>query len=387
MNEQNIHRLDISPDWEFTHTKDRNRPTFALISSASCPGYSIQLSPWRLRKKIGQTLDLPELATHAFRKLRNTLGEEAFPETNRVEAESIGSGRNPLMKYRRLCLDKKNPEKIQFDVMTANTEDLFSPRVAEVSIPFLTLSRRDQVEYEIDRAPWPFDLPPRALEHLATSGFKSPFPWGVIAIPPHGNDVWIVSKFSQNEIGVKYDRKATMEREFPELHALCQGARIMRGELAEARVIPDALAVEIHSLLAEILTPEELAIWHAMRKAGGSQKCALPSLQKKDIVRSAPTLSRRVKMINAKLIANRLTPCDVPAPPVRYNRSGGCENENGKTIPEELSAVERDWADDPAERDTTIRTYLTVSPAEKLFFQQTKPGIEEEARRYLKCRR
>ena len=56
-------------------------------------------------------------------------------------------------------------------------------------------------------------------------------------------------------------------------------------------------------------------------------------------------------------------------------------------MPEELSIVERDWAKDPAERDTTIRSYLAASPEDKEYFHQTKPGIQEEADKYLKRRR
>lgn len=165
-----------------------------------------------------------------------------------------------------------------------------------------------------------------------------------------------------------------------------RGVPFLQAELAEARVVPDALAVEIHNRLADILTPKEQAIWHAMRRAAGSQKLALPSLRKAGVVSSAPTLSRRVGEINEKLILNNLTPCDAPAPPVRFNQSGGDENEEGKTSPEELSPVERDWAHDPADRDTTIQAYLTARPEDKAYFHETKPGIEEEAKKYLKRR-
>jgi len=166
-----------------------------------------------------------------------------------------------------------------------------------------------------------------------------------------------------------------------------RGVPILQAELAEAILVPESLAVEIHSRIADILTPEEQAIWHAMRKAGGSQKNALPSLRQSGVVNSAPVLSRRVRAINPKLLANNLPACDAPAPAVTFIRHGGFVGKDGDAVPEELSVVERDWAKDPAERDTTIQSYLSASPEDKEYFHQTKPGIQEESDKYLKRRR
>jgi len=166
-----------------------------------------------------------------------------------------------------------------------------------------------------------------------------------------------------------------------------RGVPFLQAELAEAKVVPEALAVEIHTRIADILTPEEQAIWHAMRKAGGSQKNALPSLRQSGVVNSAPVLSRRVRAINPKLLANNLPACDAPAPAVTFTKHGGFVGKDGDEVPEELSVVERDWAKDPAERDTTVQSYLTASPEDKEYFHQTKPGIQEEADKYLKRRR
>ncbi|MCX6995797.1 MAG: hypothetical protein NTV49_01610 [Kiritimatiellaeota bacterium] len=163
-----------------------------------------------------------------------------------------------------------------------------------------------------------------------------------------------------------------------------RGVPILQAELTEARVAPEAMALEIQNRIADILTPQQQEIWRAVRNAGGSQKDALPLLRKSGVVKSAPTLSRRVGEINAKLIKNGLRPCDASSPPSRYSKSGGYENDDGKTSPEELSPIERDWADDPNDRDTTIQEYLTASPENKVLFQQIKPGIEEESQKYLK---
>jgi hypothetical protein len=163
-----------------------------------------------------------------------------------------------------------------------------------------------------------------------------------------------------------------------------RGVPFLQTELAEARLVPEALALEIQNKIADILTVEEQAIWRAVRNADGSQKDALPSLRQSGIVNSTPTLSRRVSEINIKLRENGLPPCDASGPAIRFTKSGGHENDEGRTHPEELSPVERDWAEDPTDRDTTIGAYLAASAADKAFFHKTKPGIEEESKKYMK---
>lgn len=180
---------------------------------------------------------------------------------------------------------------------------------------------------------------------------------------------------------------AKVDKTVETVHKHVRGVPILQAELAEAKLVPESLAVEIHNRIADILDPEEQAIWHAMRKAGGSQKDALVLLKQSGIVKSPATLSRRVRAINPKLLANNLPVCDAPAPAVRFTKHGGYVGKDGDEVPEELSVVEPDWAKDPAERDTTIQSYLAVSPEDKDYFHQTKPGIQEEADKYLKRRR
>lgn len=163
-----------------------------------------------------------------------------------------------------------------------------------------------------------------------------------------------------------------------------QGVPHLQADLAEAKRFPTDLAADIHSLNADILTPKQQSIWHAMRRAGGSQKGALPSLRREGIVRSAPTLCRKVAEINAILVANKLLPCNAPATPVRYHRSGGYRDVDGNPVAEEIYKPDRDWADDQASRDKLIRDYLMASAEDQKFFRQEYFGIEDEANRYKK---
>ena len=150
--------------------------------------------------------------------------------------------------------------------------------------------------------------------------------------------------------------------------------------------MPEGVALELYNRLADILTVEEQTIWREVRNAGGIQKNALPSLQQAGVAKSTATLSRRVGEIDEKLRKHGLPPCAAAGPTIRYKKSGGYEGDNGKAMPEELSPVERDWAKDPGDRDTTIQAYLGAADGDKASFEQTKPGIEEEARKYLKRR-
>lgn len=177
---------------------------------------------------------------------------------------------------------------------------------------------------------------------------------------------------------------ARIEKGVEKVQQHVRGVPVLQAELAEARAAPENLALEIQNRIADILTPGEQEIWRAVRNAGGSQKKALPALCAAGCGMSAATLSRRVVVINTKLRTHGLPNCDAPGPVVRFKKSGGLENNEGKGAPEELSPVETDWADDPAERDTTIRAFVGASAADKAYFLETKPGIEEEAGKYLK---
>jgi hypothetical protein len=159
---------------------------------------------------------------------------------------------------------------------------------------------------------------------------------------------------------------------------------VLQAELAEARINPEAMALEIQNKIADILEPEEQVIWRAVRKAGGRQKNALPFLQESKTVNSTATLSRRVKEIDKKLRESGLPPCSSSGPSVRFTKSGGHQDDKGKTAPEEISPADRDWAESPDSRDSTIRLYLAAPAEDKGLFHQTYFGIEDEAKEYQK---
>ena len=163
-----------------------------------------------------------------------------------------------------------------------------------------------------------------------------------------------------------------------------RGVPILQAELAEARINPEGLALEIQKRIADILTPEEQRIWMAVRTAG-TQKEALESLREYGIGSTA-TLSRYVREIDKKLVKNNLPKCAASEPAARFKKSVVYSNSDGNRAHVDVSPVEKDWAEDPGERDTTIRAYLAARDEDKAYFRQTKPGIEDEAKMYLKRR-
>ena len=178
---------------------------------------------------------------------------------------------------------------------------------------------------------------------------------------------------------------ANVEKGIESMQPHIRGVPKVMADLEEARLVPEEAARELFFQIHDMFTPEEQRIWNAVRNAG-TQKGAIALLRESDIIMSEATLSRRVKEIDEKLKSKGLPSCKNSGPRIRFTKSGGYTNAEGKAVPEELSSVEADWADDPVDRDTTIHAYLTASPEDKAFFQQTKPGIEEEANKYLKRR-
>jgi hypothetical protein len=162
-----------------------------------------------------------------------------------------------------------------------------------------------------------------------------------------------------------------------------QNVPLLQQELDNARLIPEEAALEFFNRIADILEPEEQEIWRAMRNAGGVQKDALIVLRDKNLVKSTATLSRRVKSIDEKLNEHGLPPCNASGPVQRAKKSGGFRNSAGEKIPEDLYVDSADWANDDANRETTIRMFLRASAQDKEAMKQIYLDIEDEAKEYL----
>ena len=178
---------------------------------------------------------------------------------------------------------------------------------------------------------------------------------------------------------------ANVEKGIESMMPHVRGIPSVLADLNEARLVPEEATRELFSQIQDVLTIEDQRIWTAVRNAG-TQKGAIELLREADLIMSEATLSRRVRDIDEKLLKKGLPPCKASGPRIRFTKSGGHPDADGKAMPEDLSPVERDWANDPAERDITIQAYLNANPGDKEFFRQTKPGIEEEAQKHRKRR-
>jgi hypothetical protein len=178
---------------------------------------------------------------------------------------------------------------------------------------------------------------------------------------------------------------ANVEKGIESMLPHVRGIPKVLADLKEARLVPEEATRELFSQIQDLLTIEDQRIWTAVRTAG-TQKGAVELLREANLIMSEATLSRRVRDIDEKLRKKGLPPCKASGPSGRFSKSGGYTNAEGKAVAEDLTPVEKDWANDQAERDSTIQAYLNANSEDKVFFRHTKPGIEEEAQKYLKRR-
>ena len=215
------HTLNISPDWEYTSTRIEGESTFAFHSSGTCPGYSIKISGWRLRKIPGAQITQDELFLRGLDELNRHLGDSVCPgrkglETLKTKVKEKMFPPGGLMPPDWMSkMAAENQKAYEQEFLIELRRILFSPRVARLSVPLLTLIIRDSAEYRLDKEPWSHSGPPRELRHLAASGFDSQCPLGILARPPTGKYLWIVSKFKECAIELKWNRRAAIEAEYP----------------------------------------------------------------------------------------------------------------------------------------------------------------------------
>lgn len=433
-NSSSNNTLYVSPDWDYKQSRVKDGTIFAFNSSDTCPGYSIHISDWRLRKR---TIDVTPKSRSAYfeeaiTEFEKALGRAGIWSKEYIAGICAGQFKAQLDIERfKSALQKASEhrgESISIELNAELTmEEIYTPLGMFILTPLVMLAVRYETLYEAEMKPWPYDTPPAAIWHIVKGGFERREPYGMVAASTSSEDLWVVSSLSvDNTLNRKPEsgldniaisemlsailrRTATIqelqkltqdipmqtatilkgtvdkiENKISTIHKHVQGVPLLQAELTEAKAAPDALAVEIHSRITDILTPKLQTIWLAMRKSGGCQKDALKSLQRAGIVNSKSTLCRRVAEINSILIANKLSPCNAPAPPDRYNRHGGYESKEGKAVPEELYKPDRDWADDPASRDRTICQYLTASKEDRAHFHELYFGIEDEAKEYRK---
>ncbi len=244
-------RFVVQPDWEYTRSRDRNGTIFAFHSSDTCPGYSIHISNWRLRKNSARINDEKALRDKAYSELERCAGDLGFAETNKIKEEidrktkaiiaSAGLLRPDFLarigqKYQALLNEYE--EKL----FIASIKDTLSPWLAPLSVSLMSLVMRDKAEYVVDSVPWSFKKPPIALQHLAKTGFNSRFGWGIIALPWPSDDVWVVSKFSQCEVEPQWNRPATIKKEFPWLDELSDFKGSMSEATKQLSVVPAVIA-------------------------------------------------------------------------------------------------------------------------------------------------
>jgi len=237
--------IAISRTRDFTRTRIGDETIFAFHADGDCPGYTVKISGWKLRKAVVLPGDghgpVQEARPKPVTQLRKIFGEEFFRESRRVLAEGNEEIRVAMEKFddpfslpsvgiAPLSMARVRPRRDEYlaelrralneKYVSALRKDLFSPPVALLSVPMACLCLRDGGSYFIEKEPWPFSVPPESLDHLEKEGFDHPDPWGIIASPPGGGDVWVVSGFSRFGVDVQWDLKAALQKEYPWLEQI-----------------------------------------------------------------------------------------------------------------------------------------------------------------------
>lgn len=230
--------LNISPKWDFTRSRSGGRTTFNFHSAGECPGYVVTVSDWRLRRETccpeSPSANLVDIALDALQELKRTLGEDAFAEVERVRESSSEKVKAIAKNCMRAGPHFLSPRRIIQAASDAATVEIggallramFSPRVIYLSTPLLTLIWRDKARWVVEKQPWPYREPPCTLSHLATTGFASRMPWGILAVHKGSADVWIVSRFAECEVDLSWNREDALRREFPALFAVTTRRKI-----------------------------------------------------------------------------------------------------------------------------------------------------------------
>ena len=148
-----VHQLEISPDWAYTRSRLKDGVMFSFHSSKTCPGYSIQVSNWRLCKvacdQSGHSDDIGDLILGAHHELKRLLGVTAGENMKRAhlamrQGEDMQLAVSNLRKLvgqsqERLCEVERweiwSRKAVKAKLINAALEDLMSsPRVALLSV-------------------------------------------------------------------------------------------------------------------------------------------------------------------------------------------------------------------------------------------------------------
>jgi len=181
------------------------------------------------------------------------LGPKAFKKYDDQREKSISEGlsfmlgiKHPIVQSRESLFAGMTEEALQ-GIVWAYKRYFCSKRIASLFVPLFALGGRDKLLYAVERAPWPSNVMPQNLVHLAKKGFEDKPSWGILAYPPSSTDAWLVEKFSQGKVDAKIDRIADNAAAFPSLmstmseilNRLIKNDALLASAVAEARRAAD----------------------------------------------------------------------------------------------------------------------------------------------------
>lgn len=215
--------LCLSIDWASTVQAVGDNLQFQFISSGSCPGYSFQITNWRLRATPLHPQDHEvELSKYVLAEVRRGIGADVYDQLEKrrdariseIISDNIRHRHDPLMRQIE-WVKARVIEEVQPEIQKELCQFLILPQIAVLFIPLFSLCVRDNLLYEVECASWPSSEPPYSLFHLAATGFAGKAAYGILAQPKQSKDYWVTTRFVRGEVRFNGDRDAALRKEFP----------------------------------------------------------------------------------------------------------------------------------------------------------------------------
>ncbi len=184
---------------------------------------------------------------------------------------------------------------------------------------------------------------------------------------------------------------ASMKKSLAGVEPLVRRIPAVLADRDDARAQPFAYAAELHNRIRANLEPEEQDIYGELMNHNKVQSHAYKAFKAKrkgGKCMSSTVFHRKAKAINNKLIEHDLGTCINPrSRPQGSRRSGGYVDDDGRTVPEEISYNPHDWTKDPEDRDRICAAYWGAAPEDREEYRIRYPDIEAEAAEYQRRQR
>lgn len=395
--------LRLDPLWRCETVRTGTATKYSFPAHGTCPGYSFNISYWRLRKDASSA------------QTRSKGIAYWLPFAIR-EIERQFQGKMSMLSCATAAL-RAYDERADSTIGEASRMSLClpvictSPELFCFCLSIVGLMVRDGVPYVSAKDPWPSQQRPDALLFFPAKGFIPGIDKAAVATTAACSDAWIISDFSgpdRNHTFAAQGKEldlAVLKSMLASIHEGQKRQEITLGEIEASgtRTRQDVEAMRPHvegvpPLLRRAeealedplaaadefrrqwpLNDEETIIRDVMVRLG-SQKDAARELRM-----SEPTMSRRCAGIRKKMI-DAGYPSALVFRPSAGHKLHIQESEALRSEPViDIESPEDDWRTDSRERERIIQTYCKARTEEnRQAMRDAYPDIEAEAEEFVK---